>query len=188
MLNIKRHVATMIFVVGTMTTDGIFVFKNQRWQWTHLSEAFGAPKKFPLNLKLPLVGSKQKKSASEILKGKKVSIVQFWASWCVGCGEVMADLAERSKKDTSVGFVTVSLDEDMPTAVRYFKAKPEAVRQALPNALLDKAGEKVAEPLSIKSLPALAILGSDGSIAQIINGHPKAEELDQAIAKAKSGT
>lgn len=157
--------------------------------WLMLAMSFEqaayASKRFPMTLKIPVVGTKKKMAAKDFAKDKKVMIVQFWASWCVGCGEVMADLAARSKKDSAVGFVTISLDEDMPTAVRYFKAKPDVVKQALPNALLDKAGEQIAEPLGIKSLPALIVMNSEGNISQTMNGHPKAGELDAAIQKVK---
>ena len=141
--------------------------------------------KLPLNMKLSVVGGKTKKTLSDVLKDHDLNIVQFWASWCVGCGEIMAQLAQRTKTDTSIGYASISIDEDMPTALRYFKAKPDEVKAALPNSLLDKGGEKVATPLGIKSLPALLITGKDGIVKEHVVGHPKPEELTKLIAKIR---
>ncbi|MCX6118262.1 MAG: thioredoxin-like domain-containing protein [Proteobacteria bacterium] len=181
----------MFEVNNTMYTT--FKFKRILLVAFIASSVFSSPliaddgaKKVPLKPKLTLVGSKKKKTLGDVLKSNDVSIMQFWASWCVGCGEVMSQLAKRSKTDTSVGYVSVSIDEDMPTAVRYFRSKPEDVRAALPNALLDEGGEKIAEPLNITSLPVVLIVGRDGTVYQKIAGHPKPADLNTMIAKIRS--
>jgi thiol-disulfide isomerase/thioredoxin len=160
---------------------GLFIFSLSGQAFSQSSVG----QKMPLSAKLSLIGGKSKKTIKEVLKGRDLSIIQFWASWCVGCGDVMAQLAKRSKTDPSVGYFSISIDEDMPTAVRYFKSKPPEVTAALPNALLDKGGETIASPLNIKSLPIVIIASEDGVIKEVIAGHPKPEELTKLIAKLR---
>ena len=136
--------------------------------------------------RLPSVSSKGVVSIGETLKGHDLTIIQFWASWCVGCGQVMADLAKRTAVDSSIGYASISVDEDMETARNYFNAKPAEVRQALPNAWLDAGGAKVGSQLEIKSLPFIVIVTSDGHVVQSMQGHPKQEELTASIAKFRS--
>ena len=107
----------------------------------------------PMGSKLKLVSGKGVGTLGQTVEKFDVTIIQFWASWCVGCGEMMAELAKRSKQDTSIGYASVSIDEDIATAQRYFKAKSDEIKAAIPNALLDEAGEKIATPLKITTLP-----------------------------------
>lgn len=136
--------------------------------------------------RLPSVSSKGVVSIGETLKGHDLTVIQFWASWCVGCGPVMADLAKRTSVDSSIGYASISVDEDMETARNYFNAKPAEVRQALPNAWLDAAGAKVGSQLQIKSLPFIVIVSNDGRVVQSMQGHPKQEELTASITKIRS--
>lgn len=136
--------------------------------------------------RLPSVSSKGVVSIGETLKGHDLTIVQFWASWCTGCGAVMADLAKRTKVDSSVGYASISVDEDMESARNYFRAKPAEVREALPNVWLDAGGAKVGSALNIKSLPLIVITTSDGRVVQSMQGHPKPAELTAMISKLRS--
>lgn len=139
----------------------------------------------PMGIKLPLVAGKGTTTLGETIKKHDVTVVQFWASWCVGCGDIMSDLSKRSKADPTLGFTSVSIDEDMETAQRYFKAKPEEVRAAMPNAVLDEAGEKIAQPLNIKTLPYILIATQDGVVQESVLGHPKSEELTAMIQRVR---
>lgn len=157
-------VATMLFIGSTAQAAGLKVNPATR---------------------LPSVSSKGIVSIGETLKGHDLTIIQFWASWCVGCGLVMADLAKRTAFDSSIGYASISVDEDMETARNYFNAKPTDVRRALPNAWLDAGGAKVGSKLDIKSLPFMVIVTSDGRVVQSIQGHPKQEQLTATIAKIR---
>ena len=135
--------------------------------------------------RLPSISSKGMVNVGDTLNGHDLTIIQFWASWCAGCGAVMADLAKRTKVDSSIGYASISVDEDMETARNYFKAKPADVREALPNAWLDAGGAKIGTALEIKSLPFIVITTSDGRVVQSMQGHPKPEELTAIISKLR---
>lgn len=134
---------------------------------------------------LPSVSGKSSANIGQTMKSHDLTVVQFWASWCVGCGAVMADLATRSKTDSSIGYASISVDEDMETARNYFKSKPSEVCEALPNVWLDGGGAKLGTKLNIKSLPFMVITNEKGDVVQSISGHPKSEELTAIIAKLR---
>jgi thioredoxin-like negative regulator of GroEL len=138
-----------------------------------------------LNNKLQFVSGNGTGTLGQTVNKFDVTVVQFWASWCVGCGEMMGELAKRSKADSSIGYASISIDEDLATAQRYFKAKPDYVRAAIPNALLDEGGENIATPLKINSLPYVIIVSKDGRVNEAIAGHPKPEELTKMIERAR---
>ncbi|MCX6125587.1 MAG: hypothetical protein NTV34_12710, partial [Proteobacteria bacterium] len=86
----------------------------------------------PMTTKLKLVSGKGIGTLGQTVEKFDVTIIQFWASWCVGCGEMMVELAKRSKLDTSIGYASVSIDEDIATAQRYFKAKSDEIKAVIP--------------------------------------------------------
>lgn len=149
------------------------------------STAHGAALKVNPATRLPSVSSKGTVNIGETLKGHDLTVIQFWASWCVGCGQVMADLAKRTAVDSTIGYASISVDEDMETARNYFNAKPADVRKALPNAWLDAGGAKIGSQLDIKSLPFIVIVTSDGRVVQSMQGHPKQGQLTASIAKIR---
>lgn len=134
---------------------------------------------------LPSVSGKSSANIGQTMQGHDLTVVQFWASWCVGCGAVMADLATRTKTDSSIGYASISVDEDMETARNYFKSKPSEVCEALPNVWLDGGGAKLGSRLNIKSLPFMVITNEKGDVVQSISGHPKSEELTAIITKLR---
>lgn len=158
---------------------GLFLITSQ-------AKAGKASVRIPTNTKLPSVSGKGVVSIGETLKTHDLTVVQFWASWCVGCGPVMADLAKRTNTDSSIGYASISVDEDMETARGYFKSKPTEVREALPNVWLDAGGAKLSSKLDIKSLPLIVITTNDGRVLQSMHGHPKQEDLTAIIAKLRS--
>jgi hypothetical protein len=139
----------------------------------------------PLNIKLAKVQGKGTATLGETLSKHDVTLVQFWASWCVGCGEVMVEMSQRTKKDPSLGFASVSIDEDMATARGYFASKPNDVKKAMNFVLLDAGGEKVATSLNISELPYLVVATNDGRVHESFRGHPRPEDLTAVIQKAR---
>jgi len=139
----------------------------------------------PLKIKLPQLGSQNTQTLAQTLQKHDLTIVQFWASWCVGCGEMMVELLKRRKSESALGYIAISIDEDMATAERYFKTKNQDVKAAMPDTVLDEAGDRVATPLGITTLPYLVIAGKDGRILDRIEGHPKPSELSKRLQNAR---
>jgi len=74
---------------------------------------------------------------NEVIKSDKITIVDFWATWCGPCRKlspVMDELA--TQYDGKVKFVKIKADENMQTAQKYSIS-------GVPSLLVFKNGEPV---------------------------------------------
>jgi thiol-disulfide isomerase/thioredoxin len=107
-----------------------------------------------------------------------LTVIQFWASWCTGCGTVMGQMTDILKKNKKLGYVSVSLDESKDVAMKFFTNKEEKAKGALPLSYLDASGASFAEPNGVESLPYLLVVDKSGSVLKRIKGHPSAADLE----------
>jgi thiol-disulfide isomerase/thioredoxin len=107
-----------------------------------------------------------------------LTVIQFWASWCTGCGTVMGQMTDIMKKNKKLGYVSVSLDETKDVAMKFFTNKEEKAKGALPVSYLDASGASFAEPNGVESLPYLLVVDKSGSVLRRIKGHPSASDLE----------
>jgi thiol-disulfide isomerase/thioredoxin len=117
---------------------------------------------------------KQLESGAELKKkdlGGKVLVLQFFASWCVGCGDLMAQLAPAS--EGKARFLPVSVDETVDEAKSYFKTQSESVKPLQSVAALDPEA-KLAGAVGVRAIPSVVIVGADGKIRGMFSGHPDA--------------
>ncbi len=111
----------------------------------------------------------------ETVKDKKV-LIQFWASWCVGCSKVMEELIPIAKGTEKTQYLSISLDETKDQAKGYFKFQNDSVKKLLPSSWIDP-DTSLANALNIKSLPALVLIDSSGTVIENMYGHPSAEQM-----------
>jgi len=107
-----------------------------------------------------------------------LTVVQFWASWCTGCGVVMGQMTDLISNRTDVGYVTVSLDESKDVALKFFGNKSEKAQQAIARSYLDASGASYAEQNGVESLPYLILVDKQGTIVKRIKGHPSKTDLE----------
>ncbi len=130
--------------------------------------------KLPAKIDLSAIeGSDRLTNAS--IKDKKV-LIQFWASWCVGCSKVMEDMIPITKLSDKTKYLSISLDETKERAKGYFKFQNETVKKLLSSSWIDP-DTSLASALNIKSLPALILIDSQGSVIESMYGHPSAEQM-----------
>jgi thiol-disulfide isomerase/thioredoxin len=126
------------------------------------------------------VGFKLKGLEGGTVKAKDLSgevvVLQFWASWCQGCADVMVDLHKLLKDDRGVTYLPVSVDETMGEARSYFVHQRPAVRPLRKIAYFD-ADATLASGLDITALPAVVVVDKKGRIVQRIIGHPSSRQL-----------
>lgn len=130
--------------------------------------ASAAPKALPSSFQLKSLKGKASLDADD-LKGKTV-VLQFWASWCEGCGKVMGILAPIVAEYKDALFVPVSVDESMNDAKTYFKKQDPAVRPLEAKAYLDQDAA-LATALKIEALPSVAIVNGKGKVLKSYTGH-----------------
>jgi len=123
-----------------------------------------------------------KKVSLKDFKGKKVVVLDFWATWCPPCRRAMPIVQEVSNelKDKDVVFLAVNVDED--------KAKvPDFVKNAgiTLTVLLDTDG-KVANSYNVTSIPRMFIINKNGIIKAGHSGFSAEmkEELKKEILEA----
>jgi len=104
-------------------------------------------------------------SALAFVKGNKITVIDFWASWCGPCRAEMPHVVELYKnyKDKGLGILGVSLDEDeqaWKTAVEKMDMKWQQVSDL-------KGWENAAAVMfGIQSIPFTMVLDSNGHLLQ----------------------
>ncbi len=148
------------------------------------SMAFAAPaSQLPAGVKLQSLDGKEFDPGS--IKDKVV-VLQFWASWCVGCDKVMSELQERLKDRNDVVFMPVSVDEDVNAAKAWFRHKPQV--KALEKCSMIDSSTQLATQLGVTGVPSVAVLSAEGKVVDMAVGHPAKERwdsLEKSIDKSK---
>ncbi len=118
-------------------------------------------------------------------KGKNIFVVEFWATWCPPCRQIIPHLTELQKKfkDRNVVFAAVSNEEALVV-----KAFVDKTGDKMDYAVaVDKDGKTVAaylEAFGIKGIPCAFIVDKNGNI--VWQGHPMAD-LEVALTQVVAG-
>lgn len=139
----------------------------------------GDPMQLPAKFELPAIDGGGKLTREQ-LQGKKV-LIQFWASWCVGCSKVMEDLQPISTTGAGAQYLSVSLDENKDQARSFFTHLKDSVKTMQGKSWIDP-DTKLATHLKIKSLPAIVLIDGNGKVLENLYGHPNAEQMKKIEA------
>ncbi len=140
--------------------------------------AFGSSASLPKDFKLK--GLTEKKTMQMKNIRNDTTVLQFWASWCTGCGKNMEVLSQLKKKmgPDNFNFVPVSVDESKAQALAYFDGKPNSIKKLKELSYLD-VDAKLATKLNIGSLPALVVVDRNGKILSRMSGHLGQAEVNK---------
>ncbi len=117
------------------------------------------------------------------LMGKKVVILDFWATWCGPCVAAMPKINQVAQEyaDKGVAFYAVNQGEDAETILAFLKEQELDVPVAMdPDSV---AGRKYA----VEGLPTSVIIGNDGRVQVVHVGFSPTldsklrEELDALL-------
>ena len=132
---------------------------------------------FPMDQKISSSQGKEI-TLSELVKGKKAILLDFWASWCGPCMQSMPALIEKSKILPPLGIVVAGMNTEGD------KAKAEEIR-VNKNIdfpwLVEPENGPFSALLGIDSIPRVILVSAEGNI--LYNGHPSDEALHLALEK-----
>jgi len=110
-------------------------------------------------------------------KGKKVVILDFWATWCGPCVQAMPviDKVAEKFKDQGVVLFAVNLQEEPDDIKKFLEEAKLKVDVAL-----DKDGA-VASAYKAEAIPQTVLIGKDGSVQVVLVG--VSPTLEESLAK-----
>ena len=128
------------------------------------------------NFKLDLLDGGQIELAQ--LKGKNVVLLDFWATWCGPCRQVMPALVEVAKEYESKGvlYLAVNLREDTGKIQAYLKQAGLKIQVPL-----DKDGS-IAGLYKVRGIPTMAIVDKQGIVREVHVG--SSPNLKAVLTKA----
>jgi thiol-disulfide isomerase/thioredoxin len=119
------------------------------------------------------------------LKGKNLVLLDFWATWCGPCRQVMPALDRVSKDYASKGvrYLAVNLREEPAKINAYLKQA--GLKLEVP---LDKDG-KVAASYAVRGIPTMVIVDKEGIVREVhVGASPNLEvELRKALDEILRG-
>lgn len=118
-------------------------------------------------------------STSE-LRGK-VTVINFWATWCPDCMREMPRLADEYRKFSSRGYETIAVAiHDRPDRVAAY-----AHEKRLPFKVALDLGESVSRRFgNVHITPTIFVLDRRGRVLRRYEGEPRWEDFDRVIERA----
>ncbi|MBR4434453.1 MAG: TlpA family protein disulfide reductase, partial [Bacteroidaceae bacterium] len=118
---------------------------------------------------------------SDFVKQNKVTLVDFWASWCGPCRQKMPNVKAAYEKFGAKGFgiVGVSLDRDEESWKKGVADLGMAWPQLSDLKYWDCAG---ADLYGVRAIPATVLINQEGTIiARNLRGEALAEKLEEVL-------
>lgn len=132
------------------------------------------------------VSSGKKLAFSQTVEKGKVTLVNFWATWCVPCKKEIKNVRAKMegwKKEADFNYMTVSIDESRAEGLvrSYAKAQGWDFPYYIdPNSDLKRS-------LNFQNVPFTVIIDKDGKIAYMHSGYEEGGE-DDVFARIKELT
>lgn len=134
------------------------------------------------NTQIKEVSAGKKLAFNQAVEKGKVTVVSFWATWCVPCKKeiknIMAKLPEK-KKEADFNYVTVSIDEARAEGL----VRTYALSQGWDFPYYIDVNSDLKRSLNFQSVPFTLIVDKNGKIAYKHIGYEEGGE-NEVFAKA----
>ncbi len=114
------------------------------------------------------------------LKGENLTVVDFWATWCLPCVQSLPHLNEMASlyAERGVSFIGVSIDGPRNQS----KVAPFIKSMGVTYPILRDINSELMSELNVTAVPTLLIYDSSGELVHIHEGYRPGDEL--AIGEA----
>lgn len=134
----------------------------------------------PMDLVLTTAGGKTV-TLAELVKGNKAILLDFWASWCGPCKQLLPDLIKKQKILAPQGVVVAGVNvEGMNVGLREAKRFREDYGIDFPW-LVEADDSSLSRLLNVEAIPRMILLSPKGDV--LYNDHPSRSELKGALKK-----
>ncbi len=114
------------------------------------------------------------------LGDKKALLVDFWASWCGPCMQLMPELKKKAELLSKHGIVVAGMNKDDQNAPAVTAKVREEQEITFPW-LIEPAERPFTKQLEIESIPRMILIAPSGQV--LFNGHPQDPALWVALQK-----
>jgi thiol-disulfide isomerase/thioredoxin len=137
-----------------------------------------------VDLKIPLTNSMgEATTLHDQLGGKKALLLDFWASWCGPCMNLMPALKKKAEKLSAHGIVVAAMNKDDENAESIAERIRKEQNATLPW-LVEPPDRPYSKVFEIQSIPRMILLSPEGKV--LFNGHPEDPALWVALKKIDS--
>lgn len=114
------------------------------------------------------------------LGDKKALLVDFWASWCGPCMQLMPELKKKASELSKHGIVVAGMNKDDKDALTITAKLHDDLSIEFPW-LIEPAERPFTKLLEIESIPRMVLIAPNGQV--LFNGHPQDPALWAALQK-----
>lgn len=110
-------------------------------------------------------------------KDGKITVISFWATWCVPCKKELNTIAEvypKWQEDYDMELVAITIDN----ARSLRKVKPMVEAKGWKYAVLSDSDEVLKTALGFQTVPMTFLLDQDGNIVYEHNGYKPGDEVE----------
>jgi thiol-disulfide isomerase/thioredoxin len=135
-------------------------------------------KKLTIPMATKVLNSQGKETSLETLaQGKKLLVIDFWATWCGPCMQAMPELKSKAAKLSPHGIEVIGMNtEGLEPAEKIRKQ----YKIEFPW-LVEPKDEPFTSLLKIDSIPRIVVLNPQGKV--LFNGHPSDQKLNAVLSQ-----
>jgi thiol-disulfide isomerase/thioredoxin len=166
----------LILVALIMLAAGIAI-----GMWRIKPQTNVAPAQWVFDLSFPDAEGKQIDMSA--IRGK-LTMINFWATWCPPCVEEMPELSRFHKEMSPTGVHVVGLAVDAPSNVREFLSSRQF---SYPLLITGASGTELAKRLgnSLDALPYTVLIDDKGTVLKQKVGRIREEEMKSWISQVR---
>lgn len=111
----------------------------------------------------------------EDLKGEKLTLIDFWATWCKPCMKAIPELKKIHKKYQSKGVEIIGISCDGPRSVS--KVGPLSKSLGITYPVLMDIDAEIKTNLNLTAFPSLVFVNPKGEIVWVHEGYASGDDI-----------